>query len=321
MEPDRPLPSQETARWRHQHASQVNANIKKIVEWGLLLGININNNMSWHDHVIAIAKTASQKLGDCPVAEIRPSLEYYSHVWGCAPKHSSKFMNSRREQLDDAPNLKNDLHSLEHPRRVADMSLFYRFYHGRCSSNLSQIIAPRDKHDDSEIDNTGNEDSDDSADVQEHISKFRKQINKGRWSKEETIVHKYRAWNQASHYHQHASQVNADIKKIVEWGLDARLKQLVETLGERWDLISNQFPDRSDVQCQQRWTKVVNPELVKGPWTKEFIQTPPLFLIALIPKTLLHLIKHNTDNKTNYNSGLMRLEIESCRVATFPWKV
>nr|CAH7744145.1 unnamed protein product [Callosobruchus chinensis] len=41
------------------------------------------------------------------------------------------------------------------------------------------------KNDDSEIDNTGNEDSDDSADVQENISKFRKQINKGRWSKEE----------------------------------------------------------------------------------------------------------------------------------------
>nr|CAI5825734.1 unnamed protein product [Callosobruchus analis] len=28
-----------------------------------LLGININNNMSWHDHFVTIAKTASQKLG------------------------------------------------------------------------------------------------------------------------------------------------------------------------------------------------------------------------------------------------------------------
>lgn len=37
----------------------------------------------------------------------------------------------------------------------------------------------------------------------------------------------------------------------------------------RWDVISAHFPDRSDVQCQQRWAKVVNPELVKGPWTKE----------------------------------------------------
>lgn len=50
---------------------------------------------------------------------------------------------------------------------------------------------------------------------------------------------------------------------------DARLKQLVEEYQERWDMISEHFPDRSDVQCQQRWTKVVNPELVKGPWTKE----------------------------------------------------
>ncbi|XP_021924975.1 myb-related protein A isoform X2 [Zootermopsis nevadensis] len=63
----------------------------------------------------------------------------------------------------------------------------------------------------------------------------RKSINKGRWSKNE----------------------------------DGQLKLLVEEYNERWDLISRHFPDRSDMQCQQRWQKVVNPELVKGPWTKE----------------------------------------------------
>ncbi|KAL0122545.1 hypothetical protein PUN28_007329 [Cardiocondyla obscurior] len=67
-----------------------------------------------------------------------------------------------------------------------------------------------------------------------------KHINKGRWTKEE----------------------------------DALLKQIVSNAeqqgtGLRWDIIAGQFPDRSDVQCQQRWAKVVNPELVKGPWTKE----------------------------------------------------
>ncbi|GFG39430.1 hypothetical protein Cfor_08379, partial [Coptotermes formosanus] len=50
---------------------------------------------------------------------------------------------------------------------------------------------------------------------------------------------------------------------------DGLLKQLVEEYSEKWDYISLHFPDRSDVQCQQRWQKVVNPELVKGPWTKE----------------------------------------------------
>ncbi|XP_043270198.1 transcriptional activator Myb [Venturia canescens] len=67
-----------------------------------------------------------------------------------------------------------------------------------------------------------------------------KHINKGRWTKEE----------------------------------DSLLKQLVsnaEKLGTglKWDAVAAHFPDRSDVQCQQRWAKVVNPELVKGPWTKE----------------------------------------------------
>lgn len=29
------------------------------------------------------------------------------------------------------------------------------------------------------------------------------------------------------------------------------------------------FKDRTDVQCLHRWQKVLNPELVKGPWSKE----------------------------------------------------
>ena len=45
---------------------------------------------------------------------------------------------------------------------------------------------------------------------------------------------------------------------------DEKLKRLVEVHGERWDFIANHFPDRADVQCQHRWHKVVNPELVKG---------------------------------------------------------
>jgi len=44
---------------------------------------------------------------------------------------------------------------------------------------------------------------------------------------------------------------------------------MVELHGERWDFIAGQFTDRADVQCQHRWQKVVNPDLVKGPWTKE----------------------------------------------------
>ena len=33
------------------------------------------------------------------------------------------------------------------------------------------------------------------------------------------------------------------------------------------------FKDRTDVQCLHRWQKVLNPELVKGPWSKEVYHT------------------------------------------------
>ncbi|XP_077549046.1 uncharacterized protein LOC144162408 isoform X1 [Haemaphysalis longicornis] len=67
-------------------------------------------------------------------------------------------------------------------------------------------------------------------------AKGSKTLNKGRWDKEE----------------------------------DDRLKRSVQALGTHdWAAVARCFPDRSDVQCQQRWHKVVNPDLVKGSWSKE----------------------------------------------------
>ncbi|XP_047324052.1 transcription factor MYB3R-5-like [Impatiens glandulifera] len=39
--------------------------------------------------------------------------------------------------------------------------------------------------------------------------------------------------------------------------------------GRNWKKIAESIPGRTDVQCLHRWQKVLNPELVKGPWTKE----------------------------------------------------
>ncbi|XP_076347016.1 transcriptional activator Myb-like isoform X2 [Tachypleus tridentatus] len=87
------------------------------------------------------------------------------------------------------------------------------------------------------------DDSDDSlSDTSEsqigmgRCSSAQKHINKGRWSKDE----------------------------------DEKLKILVEKHGsDDWMYIANFFPDRNELQCQQRWQKVVSPDLIKGPWTKE----------------------------------------------------
>ncbi|XP_046552717.1 myb-related protein A-like isoform X2 [Haliotis rubra] len=66
--------------------------------------------------------------------------------------------------------------------------------------------------------------------------RWKKAINKGRWTKEE----------------------------------DEKLRKLVEVRGiSDWKAISEYFTDRTDIQCQYRWYKVLNPDLIKGPWTKE----------------------------------------------------
>ncbi|XP_037549734.1 myb-related protein A [Nematolebias whitei] len=71
------------------------------------------------------------------------------------------------------------------------------------------------------------------------------------------------------------SKDNSKDKKTlckVKWSRDEdeKLKKLVEQHGtESWKLVATFFPGRTDGQCQHRWQKVLNPELVKGPWTKE----------------------------------------------------
>ncbi|XP_050440569.1 transcriptional activator Myb isoform X3 [Adelges cooleyi] len=83
-------------------------------------------------------------------------------------------------------------------------------------------------------------------------------INKGRWTKDE----------------------------------DIRLKQLVDEYQERWDIIAQHFNDRSDIQCQQRWHKVVNPDLVKGPWTKEEDETVLELVEKYGPKKWTLIARH-----------------------------
>uniref|UniRef100_A0AAY5KWB9 V-myb avian myeloblastosis viral oncogene homolog-like 2b n=1 Tax=Esox lucius TaxID=8010 RepID=A0AAY5KWB9_ESOLU len=58
----------------------------------------------------------------------------------------------------------------------------------------------------------------------------------------------------------------------VKWTQDEddKLKALVLNLGTSdWKCIASLIPNRSEHQCQHRWLKVLDPDLVKGPWTKE----------------------------------------------------
>ena len=73
------------------------------------------------------------------------TLEYCSHIWGGAPKTTLKLLDSvqrRAVRLINKPSLTGALQSLSHRRAVAALSIFYRYYRGQCSAELSTLIPP-----------------------------------------------------------------------------------------------------------------------------------------------------------------------------------
>ncbi|XP_063779912.1 myb-related protein A isoform X3 [Pseudophryne corroboree] len=101
-------------------------------------------------------------------------------------------------------------------------------------------------------------------------------------------------------YADHDYEVPAQkgLKKIwnrVKWTKDEddRLKRLVEQNGtDDWGLIACHLMNRSDMQCQHRWQKVLNPELIKGPWTKEEDQRVIELVHKYGPKRWSLIAKH-----------------------------
>jgi hypothetical protein len=56
----------------------------------------------------------------------------------------------------------------------------------------------------------------------------------------------------------------------------------VRTLnGKNWKLIAHYLPGKTEVQCLHRWTKVLDPGLMKGPWTVE----EDMLLLQIVQRT------------------------------------
>ena len=98
-----------------------------------MLGLTFSSRLDWGSYIISVAKTASKKVGALirsmkfPSPEvalylykstIRPCMKFCCHVWAGAPF----------------------LEPLAHRRNVASLTLFYRCYFGRCSSELAQLV-------------------------------------------------------------------------------------------------------------------------------------------------------------------------------------
>ena len=123
-----------------------------------ILGLQISSSLSWRDHIIQIAKSASTKLGVLFRCKqyfnsaqlfilfngfIHPCLEYCSHIWGSSPYTSlPDRVESKAIRLIGDPSLTSALDPLSLRRKVASLSLFYRYYFGHCSELATCIPLP-----------------------------------------------------------------------------------------------------------------------------------------------------------------------------------
>ena len=73
---------------------------------------------------------------------IQPCTEYCCHVWARAPSCYLELLNKVQKKIcrTVGPSLAASLEPLAHHQHVASLSLFFRYYFGKCSSELAQLV-------------------------------------------------------------------------------------------------------------------------------------------------------------------------------------
>ena len=73
---------------------------------------------------------------------MHPYVEYCCHVWTSAPSCYLELLGKLQKQIcrTVGPSLAAFLEPLAHGRNLVSLSLFYRHYFGRCSSELTQLV-------------------------------------------------------------------------------------------------------------------------------------------------------------------------------------
>ena len=71
-----------------------------------------------------------------------PCMEYCCHVWAGAPSCYLDLLDKLQKRICRIvdPSLAASLEPFSHRRNVARLSLFYRYYFGRCSSELAELV-------------------------------------------------------------------------------------------------------------------------------------------------------------------------------------
>ena len=122
-----------------------------------MLRLTFSSKFDWGSYIISIAKTASKKIGALirSMKFLSPQvalylyksticsyMEYCCHVWAGAPSCYLDLLDKLQKRICRivGPSLATSLEPLAHRRNVASLSLFYRYYFRRCSSELAQLV-------------------------------------------------------------------------------------------------------------------------------------------------------------------------------------
>ncbi|XP_047998106.1 uncharacterized protein LOC125235552 [Leguminivora glycinivorella] len=117
-----------------------------------LLGVSLKSNLNFGSIIESRAKNAAKKLGvlfkvkryftpnqliSLYQAQVRSCVEYCCHLLDGSAKYQLAALDAierRAHRLfGDDPTIKAKLQTLEHRRRVACLSIFYRIHSGECA--------------------------------------------------------------------------------------------------------------------------------------------------------------------------------------------
>ena len=122
-----------------------------------MLGLTFSSKLDWGSYIMSVAKSASKKIGvlirsmmflSPEVAlylyksAIRPCMEYCSHAWAGAPSCYLELLDKLQKRIcrTVGPTLAASLEPLAHRRNLVSLSLFCRYYFGRFSSELAELV-------------------------------------------------------------------------------------------------------------------------------------------------------------------------------------
>ena len=121
-----------------------------------LLGLT-SSKLDWGSYITFIGKTTSKKIGAliCSMkflssefvlflykSTIHPCMEYCCHVWAGAPSCCLELLDKFQKRIcrTVGPSPAASLEPLANRQNVDSLTLFYRYYFGRCSSELAQLV-------------------------------------------------------------------------------------------------------------------------------------------------------------------------------------